>query len=121
MKRKKLKYVIEARLPLPSHDVILCVRAEGNDRALSNIAFGALEQLFEIKWRQLSDGIHRLTMLNDKTALKKRDANGRYVKSLLLPMNVSGEIKNQRERLRLVNTYNAFFAKAPLKRKLLKM
>jgi hypothetical protein len=106
VKEKKLKYVIEARLPLPSHNVLLCVRAEGSDNSLGSIAFNALQNLLEARWRNLGTGIQKLLVNTGKRPARERDASGRYTKSIGLPYNFSDENIRNRERLRLGNTFD---------------
>jgi hypothetical protein len=109
-REKKLKYAIEARLPLPSHGVMLCVRAEGTGRSLQCIAFSALDHLLTKKLKMLNDSLYRLIICSDQKRQRKRGANGRYMKEQLSPA-MSDETNRFRERLRLINTYEAILYK----------
>jgi hypothetical protein len=84
--RKKLKYVFETRLPFPSQQIMLCIRAEGADSDLKSIAFSTLGQLLELKLKKLARGIHTLVTPANKTSARKRDAIGRFVRNNLLPV-----------------------------------
>jgi hypothetical protein len=86
MTGKKLKYVFETRLPFPSQQMMLCIRAEGSDNDLKSIAFSTLGQLLELKLKKLGHGIHELVTPGNKTSARKRDASGRFIKSNLLPI-----------------------------------
>jgi hypothetical protein len=86
MTRKKLKYVFETRLPFPSQQIMLCIRAEGADSDLKSIAFSTLGQLLELKLKKLARGIHTLVTPANKTSARKRDAIGRFVRNNLLPV-----------------------------------
>jgi hypothetical protein len=112
MDGKKLKYVVEARLPFPSENLMLCVRAEGNDHDLRRIAISALLQMLEAKWKQLNQGIHRLSIGADKTSGRKRDARGRYIADMLSTPKAAKEVTSHREQIRLVKIYNTILARA---------
>jgi hypothetical protein len=108
--RKKLKFIVEARLPLPSHGVMLCVRAEETSKSLQSIAFSALDYLLTQKLKMLNDSLYKLIICSGKKSPRKRDANGRYMKEQL-GASMTGDTGRTRERLRLVSTYEAILAK----------
>jgi hypothetical protein len=112
IKSKKLKYVIEAGLPLPSHQVNLCVRAEGTDGELNRIAFSALHQLLEIKRKRIRGCFQMVGISALPTPLRQRDAAGKYKKDIFLVGNASEEIVNHRECQRLVSTYETILSRA---------
>jgi hypothetical protein len=111
MTGKKLKYVLEARVPVPSQKLTLCVRAEGSDRDLRSIGISALLQLLEVKWQQLNEGIHRLSIRPDKISARRRDASGRYITDMVLPAKVT-KVTSHAEKIRLINAYNAILFRA---------
>jgi len=111
--RRKLKYVIEAQVPLPSHRTILCIRATGGTgESLNSIASAALRQLLEMKWQKLCNSVHDLLMFNTDTSGRKRDERGRYMRGDHRSKNEVEEHARKREHARLVSTYEAILSKA---------
>jgi hypothetical protein len=112
---KKLKYVMEADLPLPYRQVMLRVRVEGTDKDLNSITFGALQEFLEAKLKKMNHSVQRLISSTPKTLLRNRDARGRYVKNIHTAANESNELAKKREWLRLLFNYEALLSKSALR------
>ncbi len=116
---KKLKYVIEAELPLPYQQVMLHVRAEGTETGLNNTTFAALQELLESKLEKMNHRIQSLVSFTPTTKLRNRDARGRYVKNIHDAVNGPKEIAKKREWLRLLFNFEALLSKSALRTALL--
>ena len=112
---KKLKYVIEAELPLPYRQVMLRVRAEGTGKDLNSTTFAALQELLEEKLEKMNHSVQRLVSCTPKTNLRNRDARGRYVKNIHNTVNESNELAKKRECVRLLYNYEALLSKSALR------